>query len=46
MSYDGIGLPAGFDIDESKTLGLHLVKILARPVARKHGGDQRQGDNL
>jgi len=33
---DGIGLPPGFDIDESKTLGLRLVKILAK--------DQLQGN--
>ncbi|MEA2004094.1 MAG: PAS domain S-box protein [archaeon] len=28
VSDDGIGLPTGFDIDKSKTLGLHLIKIL------------------
>jgi len=28
VSDDGVGLPPGFDIDESKTLGLRLVKIL------------------
>jgi two-component sensor histidine kinase len=28
VSDDGSGLPLGFDIDESKTLGLRLVKIL------------------
>jgi two-component sensor histidine kinase len=36
VSDDGIGLPPGFDIDESKTLGLRLVKILAK--------DQLQGN--
>jgi two-component sensor histidine kinase len=35
VSDDGVGLPRGFDIDESKTLGLHLVKILTE--------DQLQG---
>ncbi len=35
VSDDGVGLPRGFDIDESKTLGLRLVKILAE--------DQLQG---
>jgi PAS domain S-box-containing protein len=28
VSDDGVGLPEGFDIDTTKTLGLHLVKIL------------------
>ncbi|MEA3283225.1 MAG: PAS domain S-box protein, partial [Euryarchaeota archaeon] len=32
---DGVGLPLGFDIGKSKTLGLHLVKILSE--------DQLQG---
>ncbi|KAF5415848.1 MAG: Methyl sulfide methyltransferase-associated sensor [Candidatus Methanogaster sp.] len=32
---DGVGLPPGFDISKSKTLGLHLVKILSE--------DQLQG---
>ncbi|MEA3283227.1 MAG: histidine kinase dimerization/phosphoacceptor domain -containing protein [Euryarchaeota archaeon] len=36
VSDDGVGLPAGFDIDESKTLGLRLVKILTE--------DQLQGN--
>ncbi|KAF5415851.1 MAG: hypothetical protein C5S48_04745 [Candidatus Methanogaster sp.] len=36
VSDDGVGLPPGFNIDESKTLGLHLVKILTE--------DQLQGD--
>ena len=35
VSDDGVGLPAGFDIDTSKTLGLHLIKILTE--------DQLQG---
>ncbi|KAF5418331.1 MAG: hypothetical protein C5S49_01860 [Candidatus Methanogaster sp.] len=35
VSDDGAGLPPGFDIDESKTLGLRLVKILTE--------DQLQG---
>jgi PAS domain S-box-containing protein len=35
ISDDGIGLPEGFDIDKTKTLGLHLVKILVE--------DQLQG---
>ncbi|MEA1895588.1 MAG: PAS domain S-box protein [Euryarchaeota archaeon] len=35
VSDDGSGLPPGFDINESKTLGLRLVKILAE--------DQLQG---
>jgi len=35
VSDDGVGLPPGFDIDKSKTLGLRLVKILAE--------DQLQG---
>jgi len=35
VSDDGCGLPPGFDINESKTLGLRLVKILAE--------DQLQG---
>ncbi len=35
VSDDGVGLPARFDIDKSKTLGLRLVKILAK--------DQLQG---
>ena len=29
VSDDGIGLPEGFEINTSKTLGLHVVKILA-----------------
>ncbi len=29
VSDDGVGLPEGFDINTSKTLGLHVVKILA-----------------
>ncbi|MEA2003498.1 MAG: sensor histidine kinase [archaeon] len=28
VSDDGVGLPKGFNADKSKTLGLHLVKIL------------------
>ena len=36
VSDDGVGLPTGFDIDESKTLGLRLVKILTE--------DQLQGN--
>ena len=36
VSDDGVGLPAGFDIDTTGSLGLHLVKILAK--------DQLQGD--
>jgi len=35
VSDDGVGLPPGFDIDTTKTLGLHLVKILVE--------DQLQG---
>lgn len=35
VSDDCVGLSAGFDIDESKTLGLRLVKILTE--------DQLQG---
>ena len=35
VSDDGAGLPPGFDIDTTKTLGLHLVKILVE--------DQLQG---
>jgi len=35
ISDDGIGLPEGFDIDKTRTLGLHLVKILVE--------DQLQG---
>ena len=35
VSDDGVGLPLGFDIDTSKTLGLRLVKILTE--------DQLQG---
>ncbi|GEM_PF-2050127 len=36
VSDDGVGLPSGFDIDTSKTLGLRLVKVLAE--------DQLQGN--
>ncbi|NQE46411.1 Chemotaxis response regulator protein-glutamate methylesterase [ANME-1 cluster archaeon GoMg2] len=36
ISDDGVGLPKGFDINKSKTLGLRLVKILAE--------DQLQGN--
>lgn len=36
VSDDGVGLPSGFDIDATGSLGLRLVKILAR--------DQLQGD--
>ena len=36
VSDDGVGLPPGFDINESKTLGLRLVKILTE--------DQLQGN--
>ena len=36
VSDDGVGLPSGFDIDTTGSLGLRLVKILAR--------DQLQGD--
>jgi two-component sensor histidine kinase len=35
VSDDGVGLPPGFDINTSKTLGLRLVKILTE--------DQLQG---
>ena len=28
VSDDGVGLPPGFDIDKTRSLGLHLVKIL------------------
>ncbi|PXF61219.1 MAG: hypothetical protein C4B59_05595 [Candidatus Methanogaster sp.] len=35
VSDDGVGMPSGFDINESKTLGLRLVKILSE--------DQLQG---
>lgn len=35
VSDDGVGLPVSFDIDSRKTLGLHVVKILAE--------DQLQG---
>ena len=34
VSDDGVGLPAGFDIDKSKTLGLRLVKILTEDQLR------------
>jgi PAS domain S-box-containing protein len=36
VSDDGVGLPEGFDVNTTKTLGLHLVKILAE--------DQLQGN--
>jgi len=36
VSDDGVGLPPGFDINTTRTLGLHLVKILAE--------DQLQGN--
>jgi len=36
VSDDGVGLPPGFDINASKTLGLRMVKILAE--------DQLQGN--
>ncbi|PXF61216.1 MAG: hypothetical protein C4B59_05580 [Candidatus Methanogaster sp.] len=36
VSDDGVGLPVGFDIDTTGSLGLRLVKILAK--------DQLQGD--
>ncbi len=36
VSDDGAGLPSGFDIDTTGSLGLRLVKILAK--------DQLQGD--
>ena len=36
VSDDGVGMPPGFDINESKTLGLRLVKIITE--------DQLQGD--
>ncbi|MEA1895590.1 MAG: histidine kinase dimerization/phosphoacceptor domain -containing protein [Euryarchaeota archaeon] len=36
VSDDGVGMPAGFDIDKTESLGLRLVKILAT--------DQLQGD--
>ena len=36
VSDDGVGLPPGFDINATRTLGLHLVKILAE--------DQLQGN--
>jgi len=36
VSDDGVGLPSGFDIDTTRSLGLRLVKILAK--------DQLQGD--
>ena len=35
VSDDGVGLPAGFDIDKTRTLGLRLIKILTE--------DQLQG---
>ncbi len=35
VSDDGVGLPLGFDIDKTRSLGLHLVKILVE--------DQLQG---
>ncbi len=35
VSDDGVGLPAGFDIDKTRTLGVRLIKILAE--------DQLQG---
>ncbi|NOQ33142.1 MAG: hypothetical protein GQ567_02935 [Methanosarcinales archaeon] len=35
VSDDGVGLPPGFDINESKTLGLRLVKILAEDPSCK-----------
>jgi len=35
VSDDGVGLPPGFDIDKTRSLGLHLVKILVE--------DQLQG---
>ncbi len=35
VSDDGVGLPEGFDFNTTKTLGLHLVKILVE--------DQLQG---
>jgi PAS domain S-box-containing protein len=34
VSDDGVGLPEGFDINTSKTLGLHLVKILVEDQLR------------
>ncbi len=36
VSDDGVGLPPGFDIDKTRSLGLHLVKILLE--------DQLQGE--
>lgn len=35
VSDNGIGLPAGFDVDHTTTLGLKLVKILARQLKAK-----------
>ena len=35
VSDDGVGLPAGFDIDKTRTLGLRLIQILTE--------DQLQG---
>nr|QNO44050.1 hypothetical protein GNKCNBKI_00002 [Methanosarcinales archaeon ANME-2c ERB4]QNO44217.1 hypothetical protein HOCEHPEK_00001 [Methanosarcinales archaeon ANME-2c ERB4]QNO44878.1 hypothetical protein ICKDOKBB_00001 [Methanosarcinales archaeon ANME-2c ERB4] len=34
VSDDGVGMPTGFDINESKTLGLRLVKILTEDQLR------------
>ena len=36
VSDDGVGLPEGFDVNTTKTLGLHVVKILVE--------DQLQGN--
>ena len=34
ISDDGVGLPAGFDINTTKTMGLHLVKLLVEDQLR------------
>jgi len=34
VSDDGVGLPPGFDINKSKTLGLRLVKIITEDQLR------------
>ena len=43
VSDDGVGLPAGFDVEKSESLGLQLVRMLARQLDAGLEVDPRHG---
>jgi two-component system, sensor histidine kinase PdtaS len=43
ISDNGKGLPAGFDLENSRTLGLKLVKILSKQIRAKLSYNVKDG---